>query len=210
MPHQCLSCGATFADGSTDLLKGCPDCEGTRFFFTDEPVSADARAQLQEQTDKDVHSMLKDLLASGEKRDLGEEIWSKDAWEDWVRLEPGEQAATIKEIAQEAGQAPDEERPEEVKATLQVKLSDVEEVDAPAVDAHEAEAPDSTVEPAAVEPTGEEGPQVQARPSTLNILEPGNYEIDVERLMDDSPVIVERDGSYVIHLPSVFGKSGKR
>ncbi|MEA2055536.1 MAG: Zn-ribbon containing protein, partial [Candidatus Thermoplasmatota archaeon] len=26
MPHQCLKCGKIFEEGSTQLLKGCPDC----------------------------------------------------------------------------------------------------------------------------------------------------------------------------------------
>ena len=37
MPHQCLKCGKIFEEGSTQLLKGCPDCDGNRFFFTKEP-----------------------------------------------------------------------------------------------------------------------------------------------------------------------------
>ena len=32
------------------------------------------------------------------------------------------------------------------------------------------------------------------------------YEIDVESLLEKSPVIVRRDGTYLVHLPSLFGK----
>ncbi|WP_430503440.1 OapC/ArvC family zinc-ribbon domain-containing protein [Haloparvum sp. PAK95] len=34
MPHQCTECGRTFADGSKEMLSGCPDCGGNKFQFT--------------------------------------------------------------------------------------------------------------------------------------------------------------------------------
>jgi predicted nucleic acid-binding Zn-ribbon protein len=33
MPHQCTNCGRTFADGSKQMLSGCPDCDGNKFQF---------------------------------------------------------------------------------------------------------------------------------------------------------------------------------
>jgi predicted nucleic acid-binding Zn-ribbon protein len=33
MPHQCTSCGRAFADGSKEMLAGCPDCDGNKFQF---------------------------------------------------------------------------------------------------------------------------------------------------------------------------------
>jgi predicted nucleic acid-binding Zn-ribbon protein len=54
MPHQCTNCGRTFADGSKEMLSGCPDCSGTKFQFRpdgfdsseagpdDEPATGDA------------------------------------------------------------------------------------------------------------------------------------------------------------------------
>ncbi|MFB6219925.1 MAG: Zn-ribbon containing protein, partial [Halolamina sp.] len=39
MPHQCTSCGRTFADGSKEMLSGCPDCGGNKFQF--QPSGAD-------------------------------------------------------------------------------------------------------------------------------------------------------------------------
>jgi len=33
MPHQCTSCGHVFADGSKEMLSGCPECGGTKFQF---------------------------------------------------------------------------------------------------------------------------------------------------------------------------------
>lgn len=33
MPHQCLQCDAVFADGTTEVLSGCPECAGTKFQY---------------------------------------------------------------------------------------------------------------------------------------------------------------------------------
>jgi predicted nucleic acid-binding Zn-ribbon protein len=33
MPHQCTNCGRAFADGSKEMLSGCPDCGGNKFQF---------------------------------------------------------------------------------------------------------------------------------------------------------------------------------
>ncbi|MEF8812373.1 MAG: Zn-ribbon containing protein [Halovenus sp.] len=39
MPHECTDCGRTFADGSKEMLSGCPDCGGNTFQF--KPADAD-------------------------------------------------------------------------------------------------------------------------------------------------------------------------
>jgi hypothetical protein len=33
MPHQCTACGRVFADGSKEMLSGCPDCGGNKFQY---------------------------------------------------------------------------------------------------------------------------------------------------------------------------------
>lgn len=188
MPHQCLSCGEVFEDGSTDLLKGCPGCEGTRFFYTAEPLGDAARSELQKKAETDVRTMLEEVLKSGERRDLSKDIWSKEAWEKWVRFDAGPKGLEITDLPEEEPTAAPK------RPAVQVSLDEVEEQEPP--------------EPVAAPEAVPEPPLREGRPSTLNIVEPGSYEIDVERLMEDSPVIVERDGSYLIHLPSVFAKAG--
>lgn len=40
MPHACTGCGQSFPDGSTEMLSGCPECNGNRFqFIPEEAVS---------------------------------------------------------------------------------------------------------------------------------------------------------------------------
>ncbi len=224
MPHQCLTCGETFADGSSDLLKGCPSCEGTRFFFTEEPLDPDEREELKERSGQNVQEMLQDVIEEADDPDRGSDIWSREAWEDWIRLRRDGVDETELETEADPGVAFEQLTSEEDKQTLreseavQVSLEDVQETEAPAPDPGDVEeatedghAPptvDEAAEAAAIEAATES--DVGARPSTLNITEPGQYEIDVQRLMEDSPVIVERDGSYVIHLPSVFDRREKR
>jgi predicted nucleic acid-binding Zn-ribbon protein len=41
-------------------------------------------------------------------------------------------------------------------------------------------------------------------PETVRIEAPGEYAIDVKRLMDAHPIVIQREGSYLIHLPSLF------
>jgi predicted nucleic acid-binding Zn-ribbon protein len=40
--------------------------------------------------------------------------------------------------------------------------------------------------------------------AVITITDEGVYELDVEKLMEHSPIIVQKDGSYMVHLPSVF------
>ena len=41
MPHECTTCGRVFADGSKEMLSGCPDCGGNKFQF--KPATAAER-----------------------------------------------------------------------------------------------------------------------------------------------------------------------
>jgi predicted nucleic acid-binding Zn-ribbon protein len=44
----------------------------------------------------------------------------------------------------------------------------------------------------------------------ITIVESGVYEIDVGKLLDDSPIIIEKDGTYLIHLPSLLEAKAKK
>ncbi len=37
MPHQCLHCGHIMEDNDNKYLRGCPKCQGHRFFYTKTP-----------------------------------------------------------------------------------------------------------------------------------------------------------------------------
>jgi predicted nucleic acid-binding Zn-ribbon protein len=46
-------------------------------------------------------------------------------------------------------------------------------------------------------------PETERR-GIIEIKGKGSYEIDIEALLDSKPIIVEKDGSYLIYLPSLF------
>lgn len=41
-------------------------------------------------------------------------------------------------------------------------------------------------------------------PETIDVERPGKYNIDIKGLLDEEPIIIQKDGSYTIHLPSLF------
>ena len=41
-------------------------------------------------------------------------------------------------------------------------------------------------------------------PGTIDVEQPGRYNIDLKGLLEEEPIIIQKDGSYNIHLPSVF------
>lgn len=50
MPHQCTACGRTFADGSKQMLAGCPNCGGNKFQF----LPGDSTATGPDTVDNDI------------------------------------------------------------------------------------------------------------------------------------------------------------
>ena len=41
-------------------------------------------------------------------------------------------------------------------------------------------------------------------PETITIEEPGRYKLDLKGLLEEEIIIIQKDGSYTIHLPSLF------
>ncbi len=83
MPHQCLKCGHIFEEGSSQLLKGCPDCGGNRFFFTKEPLNEKERGAVSQEVNQDLTSKLTELLVEKNKDVLGKSG-------KWVSIKPKE------------------------------------------------------------------------------------------------------------------------
>ncbi|NLI62248.1 MAG: hypothetical protein GX362_02430 [Methanosarcinaceae archaeon] len=47
MPHRCTKCGATFDDGDSVILTGCPNCKWNKFFYVSREVAeAESRKNL--------------------------------------------------------------------------------------------------------------------------------------------------------------------
>ena len=42
------------------------------------------------------------------------------------------------------------------------------------------------------------------RPETIGVEQPGKYDIDLKGLLEKEPIVIQKDGTYTIHLPSLF------
>ena len=50
---------------------------------------------------------------------------------------------------------------------------------------------------------------VKKKKEVIEIDEEGSYDIDVDSLLKSKPIVVEKDGVYLIYLPSLFGSAKK-
>jgi predicted nucleic acid-binding Zn-ribbon protein len=220
MPHQCLKCGSVFADGSPEILRGCPGCGGTRFFFTEKRMSDDERSKLQEQANKDIKHFIQEMLTS---EDISVDIkHGKPKKEEWVQfiVVDDEESGPKKKKVELSG--PVTVRDDMVKSiedlvfpkegkTKKFKFKAKAEVPKPKEEATKVTKPTAEEIPAPI-PAPPPMPEVvkEDTVAVISIDEEGVYDIDVEKLLEKSPIIVQKDGSYVVHLPSVFKRRKKK
>ena len=62
MPHQCVRCNTMYQDGSTELLKGCANCEGKFFFFIKKAEIQEAKEFVENLTEEEKLQMEKDVF----------------------------------------------------------------------------------------------------------------------------------------------------
>ncbi len=282
MPHQCLKCGKIFPSGSPEILKGCSECGGRKFFYTQEALSEPEREELTQMANRDLKAVIHNVLSSKEEpRALDESIGGKKEWvevkvdrpqtrregtekqpqlrdrtkPDWMRLgsRPGagrererEKPSRAQELVEEAekrvvehktqrrsemhrsgksaaAKAP-QGRPERTakpkpkpKSKPKPKLKPkqkpepkIEREPAPngeaevEVERGAAAGPGAKRELPSKHEAEAEGREFPDHVGVIRVEEHGVYEIDLEGLLENSPVIVQRDGRYLIHLPSVF------
>lgn len=285
MPHQCLKCGVLFNEGTTTILRGCPECRGTRFFYTQKPLTMSERDRLlatSEITLRDAIDQLVKKAKDGEVTDIpkGPEDWVKVTMgeppaaapvpapkklEDFEKTETPEPPSTPvkftpapapvptnpigqiveptpkrestwlpgnkllikrtpdtapprrprkKEIQFDyAPPAPVLETPPAFKTQPQPVASPAPLLETPpAFSTVPAPIADGETEPTPKpEPLPDVAPDTEAitplgdgPPETIRIGKPGEYEIDVKRLLEASPIVIQRDGTYLIHLASLF------
>lgn len=159
MPHQCLKCGKVFEEGSSQLLKGCEDCGGNRFFFTKEPLNEQERKEMMKRLGKDIDSAITEIL---------DEVVDKSV--NWVKVKPTDNSKAM----------------EKQKITTDKKEVTDEEYRKAVIEKIKAESKKSDT------------------PGTIDVEAPGKYKIDLRGLLEEEPIIIQKDGSYTIHLPSVF------
>ena len=171
MPHQCLKCGKIFEEGSNQLLKGCPVCNGNHFFYTKEPLNEENRKSLNEKLNKDLNSKLVKII-NEQANDL-----VKDT--NWINIKSKDINDEIeKYLAKTKKITPDNKENIEIITEEKYRKEIIENIEIETKKSNE--------------------------PETINIEEPGKYRIDVKGLLEEEPIIIQKDGSYTIHLPSVF------
>jgi uncharacterized protein len=172
MPHQCLKCGKVFEEGSSQLLKGCPNCNGNRFFYTKEPLDEKARNTITEKIGKDINSTIMELMGT----ELDQVV---DKSGNWVKIKPKDvRKAMKKHITESRTQFPESKEEIDVVTDEEYRKTSLEKIEA------ESKKNDS--------------------PETIDIEKPGKYNIDIKGLLEEEPIIIQKDGSYTIHLPSIF------
>lgn len=169
MPHQCLKCGHIFEEGSSQLLKGCPQCGGNRFFFTKQPLNEKERDIMSKEIGQDLTAKIMELAVEKNKDTF-------KGTEAWITLKPKDLRKMIKDQIEQ-------ETPEkEVK--LNEPISDDQRIEI--IKKIKAEADHSDT------------------PETIGVEQPGKYNIDLKGLLEKEPIVIQKDGTYTIHLPSLF------
>ncbi|MEM4258519.1 MAG: Zn-ribbon containing protein [Candidatus Thermoplasmatota archaeon] len=171
MPHQCLKCGHVFEQNSAQLLKGCPDCGGSRFFFTLKPLDEQERNAISQEMSNDITKKVIDMLVEQHKDKL-------DKNGKWVSIK----SKDIRKFVEE-----------QLNETIQEKTKTHETPDIM----------DDNFRNARLEKIKKEAEQSQT-PETIDIEHPGRYKIDLKGLLEKEPIVIQKDGSYTIHLPSLF------
>ncbi len=156
MPHQCLKCGKIFPEGTSQILQGCPQCGGTRFFYTQKPLDEKKREQKRRETEKDARTLVEQVLQEG----LSPQD-SKDT-SPWIELKKRKVTDIIDEIAHQK------------KESIQKEVPGNERIE------------------------------------SISVKDVGDYEINIQKLLQEESVIIQKNGSYLIHLPSVFDEYRKK
>jgi uncharacterized protein len=212
MAHQCLQCGQSFPDGSAELLKGCPSCQGTRFYYTQSPLAKQERDALMKEANKDIKAILEELVKGhgGPARPAYEDpLWSAQAREKWLQVDARKLRAHEADAVQEVQAPALPPQQARIDAPLPAAKAAPKPAKAKAEQAHLPIEPDRP-RPTQTTPALDDSEPREAKPEVVVVEEPGRYDIDVEQLLDKQPIVVRRDGVYVVHLPSVFATAGKR
>jgi predicted nucleic acid-binding Zn-ribbon protein len=218
MPHQCTNCERVFADGSKEMLSGCPDCGGNKFQF--KPDSATDTPTL----DDDPLGTSADSGSTGPASDPSQspDPGAADAADDT----PTDAPSTASPPSPAAGSTeptPDSDG-EFIEAESDPSVLDRTE-DAAQADARRdvvtrdelddvSDSPPNSDDAArAIPPDDPESPGIDDLREELNdqfesikILEPGQYELNLMELYDRQECIIslQEDGHYVIEVADAW------
>jgi len=188
MPHQCLKCGEIFKDGSPELLKGCPHCGGNRFFYTKKALDETEREKIQKEVGKNINEQLVNMLGSQSNEFVDESG-------NWVNMKPKDiRKALSSHIKDKPVVRPTKEKMKKIDEQKTKKYSNFSQYTLVEDESYRQR------QLARALPKKNKS----QHPETIGIRPPGEYEIDIKGLLEHQPIIIEKDGSYTIHLPSAF------
>ena len=188
MPHECVSCGDVFDDGSDEVFDGCPSCGGTKFFYVKEVAASETQSS-------------EDVSASpdgDESTDpTSEAVPDTDEPETVAETQTGSgDDRGIVEADSEyepafGGRLEEKDEPDELDETDETDdLKEVGESDATAGfrRARADEARDELMD----------------QFETIRIVEPGSYELNLMNLYEEDEKIIalQEDGRYQVSLPT--------
>jgi len=221
MPHQCTNCERVFADGSKEMLSGCPDCGGNKFQFKpdsatetptlgDEPGSGDDAGKTGASADAGTTGASADATSPSPSPAAGESTSggtvSADA--DSTAASADAAAAGTDDDLIEAESDPSVLEEDTAQADARSDVVSADELD-------DAASPPPSVDDAAhaVPPTSDESPGIEDLRAELNdqfesikIVEPGQYELNLMELYDRQECIIslQEDGHYVIEVADTW------
>ncbi|WP_227353024.1 OapC/ArvC family zinc-ribbon domain-containing protein [Haladaptatus salinisoli] len=220
MPHKCTNCGRTFADGSKEMLSGCPDCGGNKFQFrpagtspdetkaSESPESAASSADAASSSGAvgRAASTVKGWVGSGE--DPETERADRTPAESARSSTPGGSAAT--ETARERSPESDVSEPDVPESEADEPGPETGEDAGAGEDRAQASArsevvaddelperPETADADTVVEPQGENQPSLEELREELNsqfesikVVEPGQYELNLMELYERDEYII--------------------
>lgn len=199
MPHQCLGCGFAFEEGSSALLAGCPKCNGTKFFYSAKPATEDERREMQATTQDDLRAVVQNVLAETSPSAAKEMAADGDGW---AELTPKQLRKIVKQVQADHKSESKPVSPAPMSAQLPNAFND-KPVDSPQRLKEARKIRDDIIaEFAASNP--------ESRPDTVEVQGEGQYDVDLKGLLEKDPIVIHKDGAYMIHLPSLFDGNKKK
>ena len=196
MPHQCTNCGRGFADGSKEMLSGCPDCGGNKFQFQPDNVdsSTPPDAEPPDPPEPQGNSVARTV---GKTAATVRDIVGSD------EPAPQEPSAEVEDSAQASARG-DVVSPDELPSNPQAdgdtehRFQPVDSEPAPSPEPDEQDRPD----------LDELREELNDQFESIKVLEPGQYELNLMELYDREEYIValQEDGRYSIQVPETIGE----
>jgi predicted nucleic acid-binding Zn-ribbon protein len=223
MPHQCTSCGHTFADGSKEMLSGCPDCGGNKFQFR--PARSDDGATTDADPGATAPDPEPDPAPGDDARSGGDDPLSRP-WPGQADADDADDADDAEIIEADPRPPADGPPAADDPTTAGDGPEDGAQADARTgvVSADELADAASAPEPADGSAAGAEppvdrpddGPDLADLRAELNdqfesikVLTPGRYELNLMELYDREEYIISlrEDGRYVIEVPESWRRT---